>query len=977
MIQSVVLVFGLSVALFGLGSELLLGVVRAEAHQATAIPSSTPVISGLIVVTPFLNITQDPGDDWLGDGIAATVTTDLNAAGLEVIRGGSASELDAVLGSDNEPLVAVGRSRGAVWVLGGGFQRLGDRLRITVRLVEVATGMVREAVTVDGVFDDLFALQDEVAIRLIANLQLSGFDARPTPQNLIGDVVNDVPEVVSGLEISEVEVETETLTARPDEIEFEASIDVGILEGRPAFRPERTTDPPDIDGRLDDAVWRDGTVLSEFVQLTPLDGAPATEQTDIYIAYDNQNIYVGAHVHYSNLTDIRANRSDRDQTFSDDTIALYFDPFLDQQRAYIFSVNGYGVQGDAILDSSSRGGMMGSGGGGGGGGGMSSATRGGSGGGGGSRRGGMGASLAAALGGAPMGDSSWDALFESAGRLVEDGWTAEMAIPFKSLRYPSRASGEFHRWGFQVVRSIPSKSETDVWAPMSRDIAGFLPQMGLLDGMTDLSTSRNIEVLPTFTAIKYGSLDTSTGTFVDGAPNPEGGINLKYGVTPNLTMDFTYNPDFSQIESDIPQIEVNQRFPLFYPELRPFFLEGQEIFQVPGQVNLLHTRTIVDPLYGAKLTGKVGRTTVGVLVANDEAAGKFDDSSDPGFGKLAQVVVGRARYDLYSESYIGVIATDREFLDSYSRVAGVDARFRLGQTSSVSFQYAGSDHRDETGAQNSGPAMHLSFNNSGRNLSYSASIDTVDPGFRTDTGFVRRVDTRVAQADVSYQWWPQNWLINWGPRVSYSRNYDFVGRLQDEQASAGVMGVTSNNLVWIGMLNRDMERFEDIEFSKTNFYVGAGLSSSRRFSVGGFITRGDQIRYDDDPFLGNGVTGTLMVTLRPMSRLNADMSFITSRLHDPMANEQVFDVKIFRTLSTFQITNRLLFRNIMEYNTFSGALAANLLFTYRVNSGTVFFVGYDDHYQQGRRIDQQLFPTLRFEQTNRAFFTKLSYLFRF
>ena len=202
-----------------------------------------------------------------------------------------------------------------------------------------------------------------------------------------------------------------------------------------------------------------------------------------------------------------------------------------------------------------------------------------------------------------------------------------MAIPFKSLRYPRRGPGEVHRWGFQVVRAIPSKTETDVWAPISRDIAGFLPQMGLLDGLTDLSTSRNLEILPTFTAIQYGSLDADTGEFGDDPLAPEGGLNVKYGITPNLTADFTYNPDFSQIESDIPQIEVNQRFPLFYPELRPFFLEGQEIFQVPGQVNLIHTRTIADPRYGGKLTGKVGDMTVGVLMADDEAPGRRDDVS--------------------------------------------------------------------------------------------------------------------------------------------------------------------------------------------------------------------------------------------------------------------------------------------------------------------------------------------------------------
>ena len=238
-------------------------------------------------------------------------------------------------------------------------------------------------------------------------------------------------------------------------------------------------------------------------------------------------------------------------------------------------------------------------------------------------------------------------------------------------------------------------------------------------------------------------------------------------------------------------------------------------------------------------------------------------------------------------------------------------------------------------------------------------------------------DTRTAQANASYRWWPQNWLINWGPRASYSRNYDFEGLLQDEQVSAGVLGVLSSNVVAIATVNRDMERFRDIEFFKTNYYVGAGLTASRKFSLGGFLARGDQVFFSDTPFLGRGNTGTLFVTLRPMSRLNADLAVITSQLRNPITSDQIFDVKILRALTTYQFTNRLLFRNILEYNTLSRALAANLLFTYRVNAGTVFFVGYDDHYQQGNLIDDTLFPTTEFQQTNRAFFTKLSYLFRY
>ena len=990
--------------------------------QGESAPVGLPA-GAIVAVEPFVNISRNPADAWLGVGIADTVAADLDALGFVVVE-----RRDADVGRDVR------------WVVTGGYQRLGERLRLTARLTEAATGAVVRSVRLDGAPDDLFALQDRIVAELMPAADLRAGAARPVGGDIgdasgargsgaaggardgraglpagSGDPAADprrgtssasagflegiiLPQPAgAGVRVAPAGEPGPAAPAPEERVDAGVPAAVGgnapagstgvpaagftpaagILTGRPSVQPERTTAPPRIDGRLDDAVWRQATRITEFVQQQPLDGEPATEETDLYIAYDTQNLYFGMHVHYSDPVLIRANRSDRDQTFSDDTITLYFDPFLDQQRAYVFSVNGYGVQSDGILDSSAPTGGMGGGGrrssGGGGGG------RPGGGGGspGGGRRGGMSASLAAALGGAPAGDTSWDALFESSGTLVEDGWTAEMAIPFKSLRYPSRGRGERHRWGFQVVRTIPSKNETDVWAPISRDVAGFLPQMGLLDGLADLSTSRNLEILPTLTAIQFGSLDTGTGVFEDGDPDPEGGVNVKYGVTPNLTFDYTYNPDFSQIESDIPQIEVNQRFPLFYPELRPFFLEGQEIFQVPGQVNLVHTRTIVDPRQGAKLTGKVGNTTVGVLVANDEAPGQVDGVDPSLHGKTAQVALARARYDLYAESYLGVIATDREFGDGYSRVGGVDGRFRLGRTSSVSFQAAAAQHRNLEDGDNSGPIFHLAYDRTGRNLSYSAAVDSVHPEFRTDTGFVLRTDTRVAQANVSYRWWPENWLVNWGPLASYSRNYDFEGLLQDEQAQVGVRGLMSNSMIWVAMANRDMERYGGIEFFKTNAFLGGGFAASRRLSAGGFFNWGDQIRYGDDPFLGNGATATLFASVRPMSRLNADLNFITSRLHDPRSAEQVFDVKIYRALTTYQFTNRLLLRNILEYNAFSGTLAANLLVTYRVNAGTVFFVGYDDHYQQGDLIDSTIFPTTRFEQTNRAIFTKLSYLFRF
>ena len=566
-------------------------------------------------------------------------------------------------------------------------------------------------------------------------------------------------------------------------------------------------------------------------------------------------------------------------------------------------------------------------------------------------------------------------LFEVRGVLVADGWTAEMAIPFKSLRYPARADGQPHTWGFQIHRNIRDKSESLVWSPVSLDIAGQLTQMGVLDGLTDLSTSRNLEILPTVTGVQTGAL-TTDGHFAEEDPLGEVGIGVKYGLTSNLTFDFAYNPDFSQIESDRPQVEVNQRFALFYSEQRPFFLEGQEIFAAATPTTLVHTRTIVDPRYGGKLTGKVGRTTVGVFMADDEAPGRVDTSTDPAFGRTSQSFIGRVRYDLYGDSYVGAIATDREFVDDYNRVGGVDGRLRLGQTHAVNFLAVQSDHRDSIAGDLRGPVIEADFSRQARNLSYAVSHSRIDPEFRTAVGFVPRVDIQRTDANVQYRWWPEGTIINWGPRFTYLRNHNHAGVLEDEQFRGEVDLELVRNVRFGAGITRDLERFEGIDFRKTGASF-SGRLSTRILTVNASVNQGEGIRYLDAPFLGRSTQGTVSVSFRPVSRLRTELRTVFSRFVDPGAEEAIFDVKIFRWRATYQFTDRMLLRHILEHDTFTGTVGNNVLLTYRVNAGTVAFLGYDDRFQQGDLIDDRLFPTTRLARTNRAFFMKIAYLFRY
>jgi hypothetical protein len=724
----------------------------------------------------------------------------------------------------------------------------------------------------------------------------------------------------------------------------------GLLPDRPRVTPTRTDDPPRIDGVLDDPVWQNAAHITDFTQQQPLDGAPATEATDVYVAYDSDKLYLGFHVHYQDPSIMRANRVERDRAMMDDLMTVYLDTFLDQQRGYDFDVNGYGVQGDGIVSI-------------------------------GGGRGGRGGGMAI-----PPADRSWNALFDTGARIVEDGFTAEMAIPFKSLRYPRPARGEPHRWGFQIVREVKGKNEENqVWAPMTRDQTSFFAQMGLLEGMTDLTTSRNIEILPTVTAIQYGEIDPTRPAFVNQDADPDMGVNLKYGVTSNLTADFTVNPDFSQIESDRPQIEVNQRFPLFFSELRPFFVEGAEIFAMQAPVTFVHTRTIVDPDYGAKLTGQMGRISLGVLTANDQAPGKVDDPTHPAFDRTAQTFIGRALFELYPESNVGLVVTDREFLDGHSRVGGLTSNLRLTRTISGDVSLVGSRYQSPGGSEVGGNMLSTRWSQNARNLGWSVNAYQVSPDFRTDVGFVRRRDLRNVGGNVSYRFWPESWIINWGPQVNYTRNYDFDGVLQDENLRVG-LGVNFARSVSVnGDFSRDMERWSGIDFEKTTFSAGGRVNTSRRYNFGGNFAIGDEIYYAGD-LLGRQLSWRVNGQVRPTDALSTNLSFESSRLTDPTnGGATIFDVKIVRAQTTWQLTDRLGVRNITEYNTEDETFDLNVLFNYRVNAGTVFYLGYDDHYQQadlilgdrdGDGFDEQLYFTSDLRRTNRAIFAKLQYLFR-
>jgi len=704
----------------------------------------------------------------------------------------------------------------------------------------------------------------------------------------------------------------------------------GLL--RPSVAAVRLSEAPVIDGRLDDPVWERASRLTRFVQQTPVEGQPATEPTEVWVAYDASHLYFGFHARYSDQGLVRAHRVDRDQTGNDDRLIVFLDPFLDQQRGYSFSVNGYGVQGDSLLAGNT------------------------------------------AVGGQSYGgDSTWNVLFDTAGTLTDDGWTAEMAVPFKSLRYPSRGSGEAHHWGFQVIRTIESKDEAVAWAPVSADIPGFLTQLGTLTGMQDLEGHRMFEFMPTLTAIASQTRQPSGD--LSKADVQEGGLNLKFGVTSSLTLDFTYNPDFSQIESDRQQIEVNQRFPLSYPELRPFFLEGKDIFTVPAVINFFHTRTIVDPRIGAKLTGTMGRATIGAMLVDDEAPGKVDPSN-AAYGQTAKTLAGRLKYALYGDSYVGALVTSREFMDAHSRALLFDGQLSFGPTNQLGYRLLASDQTDQAGHGSKAGSADIYFRHDSRKFTWLAVVNLLPPNLKLDQGFVQRPDQQKWLMWTYYRWWPGHWITTWGPRYDVNRIWGYDGVLTDDAHSARLDATFANNISLNASATREMERFRGIDFHKTRYGLSATVNTNQKVLVRGSLNWGDEVRFTATPYRGHATTYSTTLTLRPITRLQSEFRLDGTRFTDVRTDRLDFDVKIFRALTTYQFTERLLLRNILEGNTLSGTLGVNLLGTYRVNAGTVFFVGYDDRYREGSQLAPDRFDSEAYQRTNRAFFAKLQYLYR-
>jgi hypothetical protein len=765
------------------------------------------------------------------------------------------------------------------------------------------------------------------------------------------------------------------------------------LERQLHVRLPRVDTTVTVDGVLDEPVWQRAARLVGFSQYQPVDSRPAEEPTEVLVWYSPTAIYFGIRAREAHGDLVHATHADRDNIGADDYVQILLDTYNDRRRAFLFGVNPFGIQQDGVRIDAYAGGA------------------------GGTYGGGGGFAAMNILDGNV--DLNPDFVFESRGRLVPGGYDVEIRIPFKSLRF---AGGKVQTWGINVLRRVQHSGYQDSWAPVVRASASFMNQSGWIDSLTDLHRGLVLDLTPVATERVNGALDT-TGAYRYSS-NPRLGLDLHYGVTANLSLDGTVKPDFSQVEADVGQVTLNQRFALFYPEKRPFFLDGLELLDTPNQ--LIYTRRIVNPDAGAKLAGKAGPWTIATIVSSD-ATNESATGSHPLFG------ISRLRYDLGPTSNLGFVGTTREDGSQFSRLAGADVHIVHSRLYFVELQGVASWLHDATGFHR-GTLTQATWDRTGRNWGFNLGLTGIAPDFDAAAGFVNR--TGVVTAHVF------NRLTGYGGRGALLETissfqtgyrtwkYDGFGRQSAIEGNEGVNLQGTLRGWWQPnvSITRNFFRFDATSIGyQGNGYGGYRVRATKvptdtttipfaipalldnLFSVTAGLTTPTWRQFTGTVSVGYGAGANFAeaargtdaslsaaVNLRPTPamRISAQYSRLTIHRRDGswFSSEDIPRLKL-----EYQATRSIFFRVVGQYTALSSdalrdpttgnpvviaggvvgpstsnQLRVDWLFSYRPGPGTLIYVGYGASCSD---FDVACAVGRQRSRTDDGFFVKLSYLF--
>ena len=719
--------------------------------------------------------------------------------------------------------------------------------------------------------------------------------------------------------------------------------------------------------------------ISDFIQNQPSDGKPATDRTDAYLGYDQQNLYV-VMVCWSKNNGVRGSLTRREPgstngngPFDDDYIEVTLDTFHDERHAFVFDVNPKAVQADGLWTE------------------------------------GQGT------------DYSWDTLWYSRAKINKEGFVIWVAIPFRSLRFHPSA---LNSWGVVLTRYIAKNNEYDNWPWVSAKLAGRLNQEAKLTGVENVSPGSNMQFIPYLESRTFRSLDTTNPaqpTFDSAHFQGKAGLDSKIVFHDSLVLDTTINPDFAQVESDEPQNTVNQRFPVLFPEKRPFFLENSNFFEAPLisigniQPRMVFTRDIVDPTFGVRLTGKQGPWNLGFLVADDRSPGLDVPTSDPSYGDRAYFAIGRVSHDLGEQSSVGAMFVDREFNGTFNRVGGLDGTFRINKNWNASYRGYMSSTLDTLGyrfGQNHDAVIV------GQGLRFTFSLEYLDitPKFLALTGFIPRPDQRTFNEYGHFYWRPEGkHLIFHGPEENATQLWDHTNTTLQQVLSFDYVFGFQRNIIFAPIVAYESDVLRPVDFT--------GLPSNHNYSQDavGLVFRGTPWRAlswstrvirdgtvvvvpaaGQLPYTGNETAINQTISIRPIDRLQIDNTYILERVVNGLAKHAVVNSDIVRSKWNYQFTREFSLRFIGQYNgllsnpAYSSLqtdknLNFDVLFTYLLHPGTAVYVGYNSNLENidpalcmrlpgSTECDPSgpglLHTTDRLTNDGRQLFIKVSYLFR-
>jgi hypothetical protein len=718
------------------------------------------------------------------------------------------------------------------------------------------------------------------------------------------------------------------------------------------------------------------THLSNFIQNQPTDGAPATENTEVWMARTNTALYVVFICYDRHPELIRSHLARRENITKDDYVSVVLDPFQDRQRGVEFQVNPAGVQADAAWTEVNG----------------------------------------------P--DYSYDQVWDSDGKITSKGWMALIALPFRSVRFP--AAG--HDWGVVFWRNLPRNSENDFWPRVSANVTGMLSQEGVLRGIEGVTGSHNVQINPYALAQNehtLQTLDPNNPFFSTRNAEATGGGEVKAVWRDAVVFDGTVNPDFSDVESDQPQFTVNQRYPVYFPELRPFFLENASYFATP--MTLLYTRNIIRPDVGLRVTGKLHHTNLGFLAINDREPGQTIQAGDPLYGAKAGFYVGRVSQDLGKGSNVGLMYTDEEFGSGWNRIGGADFTWRINDHWTTLGQSVESSTNQSNPASmatvfpagyGAGPATDWQTQRNGHAFNLFNEYQDISKGFVSLPGFFQTSNIRSDHLHATYQWFPKKSVVqSRGLEINQNVAFDHANNRVYHYTTFDPFLLLTRNIVVAPLVGQNSDTVGPQD--------GYPMQSNENFTenFGGFVSRGQpwgilnynvvalrsgNVNYNPlagaIPFLMNQETVQALISVNPVRHLTDDNTYLLDRDHAVSNGQLVYESQTFRTKLNYQFTRAWSARVIVEYDTTlanpaltslprTKQVQTQALLTWLPHPGTVVYVGWNNDLQNYDHTVCTVNPAGSPERCNpnqpilargpgylndgRQLFVKASYLFRF